>query len=180
MNPNIKFCTAENIQQALAGVEGCQLVDVREAAELDVLQVTNAMHVPLSRLEQAAAAIDPNRPIYLLCRSGARAGKAAERLAALGCTDLHVIQGGIDAWAAAGLPLQRGAGRVWSLERQVRFSAGLLVLTGILLSTVSTWLLWLSGLVGVGLMVSATTDTCTMGMLLAKMPWNQRSRNPSC
>lgn len=173
MDHNIKFCTLENIQEALAGVEGCQLVDVREAAELDAIQVGGALHAPLSRLEHGAKALDPHRPIYLLCRSGARARQAAKRLAALGCQDLRVIQGGIEAWAAAGLPVQRGHSRVWSLERQVRFSAGLLVLVGVLLSLLFPGLVWLSALVGAGLMLSAATDTCTMGILLAKMPWNQ-------
>ena len=82
----------------------------------------------------------------------------------------------MQAWAATGLPIERGTGRVWALERQVRFVAGLLVLLGVLLSLVSPWFVLLSGFIGAGLTFSAVTDTCGMGMMLARMPWNRKPK----
>ena len=85
-----------------------------------------------------------------------------------------VVEGGTTAWAAAGLPCESTGGRVISLERQVRIAAGALVLVGVLLGWfVHPYFVWLSAFVGGGLIFAGITDTCAMGMLLAKMPWNQ-------
>jgi rhodanese-related sulfurtransferase len=83
------------------------------------------------------------------------------------------VEGGTLAWEAAGLPVVRGQ-KVISLERQVRIVAGFLVLVGALLAmTVHPYFAGLSAFVGAGLMFAGITDTCGMGMLLARMPWNQ-------
>ncbi|HET6424532.1 MAG TPA: DUF2892 domain-containing protein [Planctomycetaceae bacterium] len=61
-----------------------------------------------------------------------------------------------------------------SLERQVRIAAGSLVLIGVVLAwMVHPYLIRLSAFVGAGLVFAGITDTCGMGMLLARMPWNQ-------
>ena len=79
------------------------------------------------------------------------------------------------AWAEAGLPVIRGTSEVISLERQVRIAAGSIVLTGALLAqSVNPAFIWLSGLVGVGLAFAGITGWCGMGLLIAKLPWNQR------
>jgi len=171
----IRKCTTGEARAALEGPAGCQLVDVREFPEYEAERVAGATLAPLSSLDESLGTLDPGRPVYLLCRSGKRASQAAERLAARGFKDLRVIDGGLQGWAAAGLPVERGAGSVWSLERQVRFAAGLLVLTGLLLGLVSPWFVLLSGFVGAGLSFSALTDTCGMAMALARMPWNRKS-----
>ena len=82
----------------------------------------------------------------------------------------------LEAWTAAGKPVVRGVSRVWSLERQVRFTAGTIVFVGAALAVAVSpaWLL-LSGFVGAGLMFSAATDTCAMALVLARMPWNRGS-----
>ena len=78
-----------------------------------------------------------------------------------------------DAWTAAGLPVVRGKATM-SLERQVRIAAGLLVLVGVTLGfTVHPYWFGLSGFVGAGLAFAGITDTCMMGMMLAKLPWNR-------
>ncbi len=61
-----------------------------------------------------------------------------------------------------------------SLERQVRIAAGALTFTGVVLGwLVHPYFFGLSGFVGAGLMFAGITDSCAMGMLIAKMPWNQ-------
>ena len=78
------------------------------------------------------------------------------------------------AWAGANLPVIKGESKVWSLERQVRFTAGLLVLAGVVVGfAVTPYLFLLSGFVGAGLVFAAVTDTCGMAMMLARMPWNK-------
>ena len=152
-----------------------QFVDVREVGEVDAIRVEGALNLPLSRLKELAGRLDTRKPVYLLCRSGARAATAAAQLKSLGHTDIFVVRGGLDAWMATGKPVVRGESRVWSMERQVRFAAGLLVFSGLALSLADRRWLFLSGFVSVGLMFSAVTDTCTMALVLARLPWNQGS-----
>lgn len=91
------------------------------------------------------------------------------------------VEGGTLAWEGAGLPVVRGR-RVISLERQVRIAAGALVVAGVLLGwLVHPAFLGLSAFVGAGLVFAGVTDTCGMGLLLARMPWNRIEKcGPSC
>ncbi len=179
MTNMIRKCTPAEARAAFLAEHGCQIVDVREFSEYDAERVEGATLASLSTLDQNLGLIERDRPVYLMCRSGKRAQQAAERLAGRGFADLRVIDGGLQGWSEAGLPVERGTGRVWSLERQVRFVAGLFVLTGILLSLISPWFVLLSGFVGAGLTFSAITDTCGMGMMLARMPWNRGPKTGS-
>lgn len=162
----------------VSGGEAAELIDVRTPAEFAAQHAVGAHSLPLDQLNAAAFLSERKgkgtRPIYLLCQGGKRATMAAEKLAAAGCGDAVVVEGGTTAWAAAGLPCESSGRKVMSLERQVRIAAGALVLGGVLLGwCVHPLFVWLSGFVGAGLMFSGISDTCTMGMLIAKMPWNQ-------
>jgi hypothetical protein len=133
--------------------------------------------VPLDRLDPRELAQsrngNPTRPIYFICRSGSRAAKAVQKLQSAGFTDAISIDGGTEAWASAGLPVVRGRKAI-SLERQVRIVAGSIVVIGIVLGWfVHPAFYGISAFVGAGLVVAGITDFCGMGMLLARMPWNQ-------
>jgi rhodanese-related sulfurtransferase len=172
-----KPCSIEQLSAALG--EACQVIDVREAIEHEAERIAGTRPAPLSALDRHVGALDRDRAVYVVCRSGGRAATAARRLVELGWRDVRVVEGGLLAWAAAGRPVERGSRRVWSLERQVRFAAGLLVVTSLLLSLLlHPWAGLLAGMVGAGLMVSAATDTCAMGMVLARMPWNRPAGGP--
>ncbi|MFD1333933.1 rhodanese-like domain-containing protein, partial [Methylopila musalis] len=111
------------------------------------------------------------------CASGVRARKAAERLVAAGFTQVEVVEGGLAAWRTAGLPVTEGQGGVISLERQVRIAAGSLVVLGVLIAaTLTSWGLLLAGFVGAGLVFAGVTDTCGLGLLLARATWNRAPR----
>jgi rhodanese-related sulfurtransferase len=114
-----------------------------------------------------------NHTLYVICRSGSRASVACERLAAAGFAQVVSIEGGTLACEKAGLPMVRGK-KAMSLERQVRICAGFLTLVGALLGFVNPWFLLIPAGVGAGLMYAGITDSCAMGILLAKMPWNKR------
>ena len=158
---------------------------VREGGSVSVIDVRTggeyaAEHVPgthLIPLDQVVARADEIRaapaPRLLLCRVGNRAAMARDALAPLGISGLSVIDGGIEAFRAQGGETVKGKGAI-SLERQVRIAAGALVFTGVMLGTfLNPWFYALAGFVGAGLVFAGITDTCAMGMLIAKMPWNR-------
>jgi rhodanese-related sulfurtransferase len=146
------------------------LIDVREFPEYAEAHVAGSRLLPLGALRSGAGA-DLAGEVLLLCRSGRRAKEAAECLTGRGVTPV-VVEGGIEAWKQAGYPVRQEKGPM-SLERQVRIAAGALVLSGILLDLVIPGARYLSAFVGAGLIFAGVTDTCAMGLLVAKLPWNR-------
>lgn len=164
---------AELSRQGLA----IDLIDVRTPVEFREVHVEFARNIPLDRLDAAQVSASrksaADQPLYLICKAGGRGNQACEKLQAAGLSNVINVEGGTQAWDAAGLPVTRGK-KAMSLERQVRIAAGALVLTGVILSlTVHPYLIGLSAFVGAGLVFAGITDTCGMGMILARMPWNQ-------
>lgn len=172
----MKKCQVEDFERVLKKNENCQAVDVREPAEFESERIEGVVSLPLSNLrEDRVTAFIKDKPLYLICRSGNRACKAADQLEKFGFLDLYVVEGGLELWAEAGKPVLRGTRRIWSLDRQVRFAAGALVLAGVLLAKlVHPYCVGLSVFVAAGLIFSGITDTCGMAMLLARMPWNKK------
>jgi rhodanese-related sulfurtransferase len=169
--------------QALAQLhrsgQGIDLIDVRTPAEFQQVHVEFARNIPLSDLDPAqvvrARNGSANEPLYVICQAGGRGQQACDRFAKAGFPNVINIEGGTAACETAGLPLVRGK-KVMSLERQVRITAGSLVLVGVALgSLVHPYLYGLSAFIGAGLVFAGVTDTCGMGMMLAKMPWNTRT-----
>ncbi len=172
---NKKFeCDVNELNTRLKSGE-CSLVDVREYPEYAGERVAGAKLIPLGDVEKRYAEIDRSQPVFVMCRSGKRGGEAQKKLSALGFEDVKNVSGGIEAWKAEGLPVEKDADAVWSLERQVRFTAGSLVVLGVLLSLINPYFILLSAFVGAGLVFAAVTDTCGMAMALAKMPWNKKA-----
>lgn len=159
------------------------LIDVRTPVEFREVHVAFARNVPLDRLDPNAEMNARNgasqQPLYVICRSGNRANQACEKFLAAGFTNIINVAGGTLACEQAGLPVTRGKKAI-SLERQVRIAAGLVVMTGSALGYFSdpVWI-GLAAFVGAGLTFAGITDTCGMGMLLAKMPWNQVAKSPT-
>jgi rhodanese-related sulfurtransferase len=164
--------------EELSEIPAADVIDVRTPAEFGALHAAGARNMPLSTFQPSEFLASRNgghaRPVYVMCRSGGRAAKACEQLVAAGCADVVHVIGGVDAWNTAGLPVVRGK-KAMSLERQVRIVAGFIVVLGAVLGYfVNIHFVWLSALFGAGLMHAGLTDSCAMGMALAKMPWNQR------
>ena len=150
------------------------LIDVREFPEYAAGHIAGSQLVPLSTLGTVSAAWNPATPITLVCKSGRRAQQAREQLAARHFTDLSVLVGGIEAWRAAGKPLEKTARQPWSLERQVRITAGSLVLITLLLAHfVSAYFFFATAFVGAGLVFAGISDICMMATVLGKLPWNR-------
>lgn len=169
---SIERLTPSDVDRRRRAGSPIALIDVRTPIEFAQVHAVGATQVPLDALDPSAFPVEPGQIPVLLCKSGGRAGKAAERLAAVGI-DCCVVEGGTDAWVSAGLPVVRST-KVISLERQVRIAAGALVLTGVLLAwLVHPYLIGLTAFVGAGLMFAGITNTCGMALVLARMPWNQ-------
>jgi rhodanese-related sulfurtransferase len=152
------------------------LIDVRTPVEFEAGHIAGAVNVPLDELRgqlESLRGVLHDHDVVLVCRSGARAGQAQEALRSAGLSSPAVLTGGILDWEKTGGDLNRGR-QSWELERQVRLAAGSLVVAGILGTTVAPKAKWLSGFVGGGLVFAAVSNTCAMGMALAKMPWNKR------
>jgi rhodanese-related sulfurtransferase len=152
------------------------LVDVRTPGEFARAHAPGAVSVPNGRLNGARVAEcrSTDGRIYVICHSGARAAEACQRLIDAGVGEVFLVEGGMKAWQAAGLPVITGRGII-SLERQVRIGAGSLVLLGCLLAwLVKPQFIALSALIGAGLVFAGVTDICGMQILLSKLPWNAR------
>jgi rhodanese-related sulfurtransferase len=177
--PASENLSPQQLHTRLASGSPPLLVDVREYPEFAAGHVNGAQLLPLTEIERGAGELPRDREIVTVCRSGRRSADAAAKLQQLGFSQVAQLAGGVTAWETAGLPLEREARAPWALERQVRLVAGLLVLSGLALSLVWPAAIALSWFVALGLIVAAVTDSCAMGMLLAKLPWNRRSA-PAC
>jgi rhodanese-related sulfurtransferase len=171
----MKTITPVQLQTILMAQLSSPVIDVRTPVEFAEVHVPQARSVPLDELKPSSLQLQKDQPVYLLCRSGQRAARAAEKFAKEGFSQPIVVEGGTLAWIEANLPVERSAVKVISLERQVRIVAGSLVLIGIILGwLVHRGFFGLSAFVGTGLVFAGVTDFCGMGLLLAKMPWNKR------
>ena len=163
---------------ALTNGIACDLIDVRTRPEFDQVHAQGAQCHPLDALDPARIwnqRQHPSAPLLLICRSGMRAQKAAERFIAAGFGGVAVVDGGTDAWIAAGLPVIRGRSTM-SLERQVRIVAGSLIVLGCVLGWFANPLWYgLAALIGAGLVIAGITGTCALGMALTWLPWNRRA-----
>ena len=161
-----------SVQQLQRAGEACgKLIDVRSAPEFATGHIPGAVNVPMEQVEARTADIGMG-PVTLVCEAGTRASIVASWLEKKQV--VSVLEGGTAAWRKAGLPLVCCAPSRWSLERQVRFAAGLIVLGATLLATLVTpgWI-YLAMAVGAGLTFAGATNVCGMALLLARMPWNR-------
>ena len=132
--------------------------------------------MPLSKLDDADVALDNGKPVIFHCRSGARTLANAARLAARvgDSCEAYVLEGGIDAWRKAGLPVIPDRSQPIELQRQVQIGAGTMALTGTLLGVmVSKWFYVVPGFVGAGLLLAGLTGFCGLAHLLMRAPWNR-------
>lgn len=161
--------------------EGATLVDIREADEHAREKIPGAHHLPLSKLDEADLALHEGKPVIFHCRSGARTHGHALRLAARsgGTCEAFILEGGLEAWKKAGLPVATDRRQPLELQRQVQIGAGSLTLLGVLLGLlVSPWFYAVPAFVGAGLITAGVTGFCGMARLLMRAPWNKAGYGP--
>jgi len=160
------------------------LIDVRMPVEFREVHAEGAKNFPLDSLDPRSIANSRNgrtgETLYLICKAGNRSSMAAQKFIDAGIDNVVSVEGGTLAWAQAGLSVIRGKKAI-SLERQVRIVAGFLSLLGAVLGYfVHPYFVGLPAFIGAGLLFAGITDTCGMGMMLSKMPWNRCSDGGSC
>jgi rhodanese-related sulfurtransferase len=146
------------------------LIDVRSSSEFAAGHIAGSLNVPMDELEARIDDLKAHGSLVLVCRSGRRAEMCRSLLAAHGM-EAEVLAGGVNSWDG---PVVVSARTRWSLERQVRLGAGLLILISLALAAAVS-LSWaaLTAFVGAGLIFAGCTDICLMGSALSRMPWNR-------
>ena len=172
--PDTDVIPADDRRRMIIEDPATRILDVRTGGEFDGVHIAGSFNVPLDTLgEHARDLADVEHPVVLVCKSGARAGQAHTALASAGKQRLHLLDGGLDAWVAGGGDVVRGTNETWAMDRQVRLVAGSISLVGILASTLFPKAKWVAGGVAAGLTFSAVSNTCAMGTMLGKLPYNQ-------
>lgn len=165
---------AQAARQLVADDASVRIIDVRSGAEFAAAHIPGSFNIPVDTLrEHVEEVAGLDHPVLLVCQSGARARSAHAHLANAGKNRVHVLDGGIGAWQVAGGEVRTASTKVWAMERQVRFAAGLLVFTGLLVGRFAPKARGLSLGVASGLMFSAATDTCAMATVLGRLPHNR-------
>jgi rhodanese-related sulfurtransferase len=173
----MKSISASELKNLINSGMQIDLIDVRTPLEFRAMHVTVARNVPLDRLDPNAlrnAGGVSSDPLYVVCRSGGRSRQACEKLLAAGVTNVVNVEGGTMACASAGAPVIRGKSAI-PLNCQVQIITGVSVIAGTIAALATANLYWLSLplVMGAGLVFSGLTNTCAMGTMLARMPWNQ-------
>lgn len=164
----------DQLARLLERAEAMLLVDVRTFGEYDAGHIRGARNIPLGSLGEHFQELraEPQTPVVLVCRSGARARTAEGELRAAGMRRVLVLAGGMNAWAAAGQHVAEAAKPEVSSGRRVGIVAGsgLVLLGGVLGVFASTSLALLAAGVGAGLLVSGLTGTCMISALVSQLP----------
>ena len=169
----MKNLSVQQSAELLSQKNSIPLIDVRTPAEYGSVHAKGAVNLPMESLDLAKIPCSKDDEIHVICQSGGRSMKVCQKLEGAGFTNLVNVDGGTSAWHAAGLPVVEGK-KVMSLERQVRIAAGSLVVIGAAVGQfVHPGGFALSAFIGAGLVFAGVTDTCGMGMMIAKMPWNR-------
>lgn len=170
---SLKPLSPQAIRQHLD--QGALLVDIRSADEYAREHIAQARHIPMEQFSKGTAALQNAKTIIFHCRSGNRTRMNAQALSACVTGDAYVLEGGLDAWKKAGLPVVADASQPLELQRQVQIAAGSMIVLGTALGAmVSPWFFLLSGFVGVGLVFAGVSGFCGLARLLMKMPWNRK------
>ncbi|TFD52340.1 DUF2892 domain-containing protein [Cryobacterium sp. Hh11] len=157
------------------------IIDVRDSAEFETRHIQSSYHVPLHLLRAHADefAAQMGTRVVLVCQSGRRAEEARKTLDAAGLTSARVLTGGVASYVAVGGQIVTGR-TTWAMDRQVRISAGSLVLASVLAGRfIAPQFRLIAGVIGAGLTISAATNSCTLGRILSWMPWNRPVSEPT-
>ena len=162
------------LQQLQLEDPAIRILDVRTGGEFENSHIPGSYNVPLDTLgEHVRDLADVEHPVVLVCQSGGRASQAHEKLTEAGKATLHILEGGMTSWQAAGGDVTVGNTTRWAMDRQVRFVAGTFAIVAVVASIFVPGLEWIAAGVGAGLAYSAVSNTCAMAAVLAKLPYNR-------
>lgn len=167
--PNLSPSEAKRLMD-----EGAVLVDIRDRDEHARERVPGAQNHPLSQLDNAS--FSDTAVVIFHCRSGMRTQTNVARLAKAVQGQAYVVEGGIDAWRKAGLPIDKDRRQPIEMARQVQIAAGsIIVIGGVLGFFVDPLFYALSVFAGAGLIFAGVSGLCTLARLLSYAPWNRQA-----
>ena len=171
----LEMVSPKSAQELVEKDQNVKLLDVRSALEYSDSHIKGSVNIPIDMLTSRLKELNESGNSYIvLCRTGNRSPMAADMLIQSGISSVKVMEGGVERWRKERLPIIKGQGGV-SLERQVRLIAGTMVLIGIILAWLIHWgFIFISVWVACGLIFAGITDSCLMGMLLMKLPYNKK------
>jgi rhodanese-related sulfurtransferase len=169
-----ELISTDELNEVTSNCDPIALIDVRTPMEFQEVHIPGSINIPLNKISNGEVAqVAGDRPVYIVCRTGRRAQDACKILSDDDIDYVSVVNGGVEEWVRAGHDVVRGK-KFISIERQVRIAAGSLVFIGTTLGLfIHPGFLAVPAFVGAGLTFAGVTDTCAMGMLIARMPWNQ-------
>lgn len=152
-----------------------KLLDVRSFLEFNQTHIKDSINIPIDMLSTKIDDLSKGNNKYIVfCLAGNRSPMAADMLIQAGLHGVKVMEGGLVQWRKEKMPVIKGDGGI-SLERQIKLIAGILILTGMLLSLFAhPWFAVIPIFVSCGLIFAGLTDNCMMGMLLMKLPYNKK------
>lgn len=151
------------------------LVDIREPDEHARECIAVARSLPLSQFADGTASSEA-LPVVFHCQSGNRTAVNADRLSRCGAREVFVMEGGLNAWKAAGLPTVVDRRQPLPLQRQVMIAAGSIIVVSLALAyAVSPWFGGVTLFMGCGLTFAGISGWCGLAKLLERMPWNARA-----
>lgn len=157
--------------------QGALLIDIRAADEYAREHIAQAQHVPIEQLSIGHPKIKNAGKVIYHCRMGNRTLVNAQRLCS--CTkgaEVFLLDGGLDAWKKAGLPVVSNRSQPLELQRQVQIAAGSLALVGTILGiTASPWFHLVPGLIGTGFVFAGVSGFCGLARILMMAPWNRQA-----
>lgn len=157
-------------------VKNEQLFDARRPDEYKTARIKGAQNIPHDSVKSHLKQLQTLEKIYFYCATGRRCKLACESLEKEGIdpSKLVHVMGNAEDWDKVGLPVEKGSGSRFSIQRQVYLFASLVILIGIFFSLVSSlWYLILPTFVGIGMLFSSIKGVCYSEILLSKMPWNR-------
>lgn len=171
--------TARELHELQKAGNAPLILDVRSLLEIQGEQIEGSRGIPLDELESRMGELPEGVDVAVVCRTGVRALSAADLLARAGRRP-RVVEGGMNAWKRAALPLRLGRRRL-PVDRQVQLIVGLGILASVSLGYfVHPAFLGLAAFFGAGLTFAGSTGTCGMALLLMKLPWNRPSAVEPC
>ena len=175
--------TVAELKDEISAGRRPHMIDVRSASEYAGGHIPCAINIPMEQFEARRKDLRLEEELVLVCKTGSRSQIVAGWLGEN--PKVRGLEGGTEAWTRAGLEVVTSSKTRWSLERQVRLVAGLLVLAATVLAVAGVHgTIWVAMFVGAGLTFAGATDICMMGIVLAGMPWNKaraaKAQNPRC
>ncbi len=171
----MKTLDPNGLEQHRQELPQLRILDVRTPGEFETSHIDGSLNLNVDDLEPYLDRLASlSGPVVLVCRSGARAKRAADLLSGRGFDHLFLLEGGMQAWEGAGKPVEKGQKSTLPLDRQMRILAGAIAFLG------SSLALWVDSsfaaipmFIGCGLMYAGVTDNCPVTVHLAKLPWNK-------